>query len=310
MTVKALGYVVIQATDMNKWDDFLTNVVGVMSAGEDETGARLYRVDARPFRLRIERGPEDRFLTAGYELTSGSFDETLEIIRNSGQVVTLASDEEARLRGVDALATTSDPAGNGLEFYHGDSVSDEPFLSPLGIKKFVTGDMGMGHAVFAAPDFRKSHDFYKAIGFADTDIPAISPTGPDGPIMRFAFMHASNGRHHSIAIGEMPVPPSRCIHIMLEVESLDEVGRAYDRVLAAGCPVSATIGKHMNDEMVSFYVQTPGGFDLEFGYDGMQINPEDWQPTAHEEVSQWGHVWAWQEEMKKQAASASEQETV
>lgn len=307
MTVKALGYVVIQTTDLQKWDHFLTKIIGVMPAGEDETGARLYRVDERPFRFRIEPGNMDQFLAAGYELTPDSFEATLEIIRNFGQNVVLASKEQARLRGVSALAVTSDPAGNGLEFYHGDGTADAPFLSPLGIERFVTGDMGMGHAVFAAPDFEKSHAFYKAIGFADTDVPAINPMGPDGPTMHFAFMHASNSRHHSIAIGEMPVPPSRCIHIMLEVGTIDEVGLAYDRVLEAGCPVSATIGKHMNDEMISFYVQTPGGFDLEFGYDGMEINPENWKPTAHTEVSQWGHIWAWQEAMKKQAADAAGQ---
>ena len=300
MTVKALGYLVIEATDIPKWDSFLKDIVGVMPSGQSASGASLYRVDDRVFRFWIEAGEQDRLVAAGYELTTDSFDSTLEIIRDAGRDVSLASDEEAAERGVAKFARTTDPAGNGLEFFCGDSLADVPFASPLGIKSFITGDMGMGHAVFAAPDFEASHDFYKSIGFSDTDVPSFQLMGEDGPTTHFAFMHASNQRHHSVALGEMPVPPSSCIHIMLEVDNLDEVGRAFDRVKEAGYPVSATIGKHTNDEMVSFYVQTPGGFDLEFGYDGLTIEPEIWEPTAHVKISQWGHAWAWQEEMKKQ----------
>ena len=29
-------------------------------------------------------------------------------------------------------------------------------------------------------------------------------------------------------------------------------------------PLSATLGRQMNDELVSFYVRSPGGFDVEF----------------------------------------------
>jgi 3,4-dihydroxy-9,10-secoandrosta-1,3,5(10)-triene-9,17-dione 4,5-dioxygenase len=53
--------------------------------------------------------------------------------------------------------------------------------------------------------------------------------------------------------------------------------------------------------MTSFYVQTPAGFDLEIGCDGLVIDPATWETTRHEAISVWGHVWAWQEAMKKAA---------
>jgi 3,4-dihydroxy-9,10-secoandrosta-1,3,5(10)-triene-9,17-dione 4,5-dioxygenase len=83
--------------------------------------------------------------------------------------------------------------------------------------------------------------------------------------------------------------PSGCIHVMAEVDSMDEVGRALDRVGEQGVKLSATLGRHCNDEMVSFYMKTPGGFDLEFGYGGRTV---DWSHHSVYEatrVSLWGH---------------------
>lgn len=300
MTIKALGYIVIEAIDISKWDAFFSDVAGVMAAGKSADGASLYRMDDRIFRFRIQSGEQDKLLAAGYELTPDTFDSVLQAIRDAGGEVSRADDAEARSRGAEKLARATDPAGNGLEFYCGDQKADTPFVSPLGLEPFVTGDLGMGHVVFAAPEFDKSHAFYREIGFRDTDLPSFQMMGPEGPTTHFAFMHASNGRHHSLAIGEMPPTPAGCVHIMLEVGSMDDMGRTFDRAQKAGHAISATIGKHTNDEVTGFYVQTPGGFDLEIGYSGLVIDPDSWETTAHNTISQWGHVWAWQEEMKRQ----------
>ena len=44
--------------------------------------------------------------------------------------------------------------------------------------------------------------------------------------------------------------------------------------------------------MVSFYVQTPGGFDLEFGCHGMQPDWATWVPTQSVIGDLWGHRWS------------------
>jgi len=210
--------------------------------------------------------------------------------------------DEAKARGVAAFARTSDPAGNGLELFHTDSSVSAPFVSPLDVSGFVTGDMGMGHSVLAAPNFEETHAFYHdVVGFHDTDTPRFFLMGtPDDPGMGFAFMHADNGRHHSIAIGEMPMPPSKCIHLMLEMKTLEDVGKCYDRMRLNKVPVSATLGQHVNDAVTSFYMQTPGGFDLEIGWNGLVIDPANWKTTAHTQTSEWGHVWTWQTAMAEQ----------
>ena len=42
---------------------------------------------------------------------------------------------------------------------------------------------------------------------------------------------------------------------MAEVDSMDEVGRALDRVATQGVKLSATLGRHCNDHMISFYMK-------------------------------------------------------
>ena len=303
MAIKELGYVIVETGDVSAWHDYLTGVVGAME-GEHDGAARHYRIDDRPFRFRIVPGGQDRLAAAAYQIDSReALDALAGRIEASGQEVAWLGDGAAGERGVDAVFATSDPAGNGLEFYCGDTRDAVAFASPQGVEGFVTGEGGLGHAVFAAPDFAASHAFYRdTCGFHDSDLPhfKFSPD-PDDPGMRFAFMHADNGRHHSVAIGEMPQNPPGCVHLMLEMTKLEDVKACHARMDAAGVAESASLGKHTNDEMTSFYMQTPSGFDLEIGCDGLVIDPATWQPTAHKTASDWGHEWAWQKAMKEGA---------
>ena len=306
MGIKALGYVIIETAQLDKWNEFLTEVAGVMRAPEAADGAALYRIDDAPFRFRLEKSGREWFQAAGYEVAdAAALDGLAEAIGAAGRSVTPLTADEAGLRAVAAGFRTSDPAGNGLEFFYGRATAATPFVSPLGVPSFVTGDMGMGHAVFSAPNFDETVAFLRdVVGFRETDMPRFNLMGPDGPSIGFAFMHADNGRHHSIALGEGPVPPSGAVHVMLEYPNLTEVGKAHDRMKALGYVESATLGRHVNDETVGFYVQTPGGFDLEIGCDSLVIDPANWQTTKHEAISIWGHEWAWQKAMKEAQAHA------
>lgn len=302
MAIKELGFVVIQTANLQAWDAFLTQVVGVMPAGQSVDGANLYRIDDRPFRFRIVKGAEDFLQSAAYECDSrAALDSIAERLQAAGHAITWGDAAAARMLHLEAIFQTQDPAGNGLQFYCGGERDAVAFTSPQDVSGFVTGEMGMGHAVYSAPDFAASHHFYKdIIGFHDTDIPVFkfSPD-PADPGMRFAFMHADNCRHHAIAIGEMPQAPSRCVHLMLQMNTLSDVGKCHDRMRAAKIPESASLGRHVNDETLGFYMQTPSGFDLEIGCDSLQIDPSAWQPTAHTMPSEWGHEWAWQKAMQE-----------
>ena len=74
------------------------------------------------------------------------------------------------------------------------------------------------------------------------------------------------------------------------VEALRRVlGLCLDRALRRKVPMSATLGRHVNDKMLSFYMKTPGGFDVEFGCEGLQVDDDDWIARESTAVSLWGH---------------------
>ena len=301
--VKAFEYVVIDTPVPAVWDKFLVEVVGVMR-GEGAPHGTYYRIDDRPFRFWVRQAENELLAAAGYRVES---EQELSLIRELAEEVGCdvkdGSAQDAAARKVEGFLKIKDPSGNCLEFFHGDMRDGVEFKSPANVSGFVTGDMGLGHAVFAAPTatFEQTHAFYNALGFRDTDLPKFKMTEhPDDPGMRFAFMHAQNGRHHSIAIGEMDQVPPRCVHLMLEMKTMSDVGQCHDRMRAAKITESATIGRHVNDQTFGFYMQTPGGYDLEIGCDPLVIDPGNWEPTAHKRPSEWGHVWAWQKAMENE----------
>ena len=76
---------------------------------------------------------------------------------------------------------------------------------------------------------------------------------------------------------------------MVEVSTLDEVGSALDRVKKAGLPLMATLGRHINDNMCSFYVVAPGGIAIEYGFDGLLVDWDHYTPTVSTIGDLWGH---------------------
>lgn len=305
MAVSSLGYIVVEATDLDRWRSFAVDFLGMMEAPSPNPDVALFRIDDRPYRFWIQKGEQDRFVAPGWEFADKeSFDAAVEALKAAGRPVEHVDVLEARARQTYEIVRSTDPDGHAFEIYHGRFVDYAPFSSKAGTSGFVTGgngDMGMGHVVLTAPTFKTVHEFYKTVlGFKDTDLGRfyLQGGGRDDPGVGFAFLHAKNGRHHSLALGEMPESPNGAVHIMLEVKELADVGRAYDRALKSkgAIPISATLGQHVNDKMISFYVQTPGGFDLEYGWNGLVIDPQTWVPTTSMSVSAWGHKWAWEAE--------------
>jgi hypothetical protein len=83
--------------------------------------------------------------------------------------------------------------------------------------------------------------------------------------------------------------PKRLHHFMIQTPSLDAVGFALERAGAAGAPITASLGRHTNDQMVSFYSRSPAGFEVEFGYGALEVDDATWRVTRHDKPSSWGH---------------------
>lgn len=252
-------------------------------------------MDDKSFRFHVTTGQAKRFIAAGFNLKDqAAFEQAKGELSNANISFEDFTEEMIQARCVTAGISLQDPAGNLLELSYGALDDQEPFLSPQDIKGFVTKGLGFGHVVFAAPDLELSHSFYiNVLGFGDSDYMNF-PMGPapDAPEIKLNFMHCDNPRHHTVALFESPIPPSGLIHTMVEVNNIDEVGYGLDRAMQNKIHISSSLGRHSNDMMVSFYMQTPSGFDLEFGYDGWQV---DWSTFTKQESkipSFWGHAFS------------------
>jgi len=297
MAVANLGYLHFSEQTSGSWNSFGTDILGLMSVARSEHAEHTFlKMDEAPFRLLISAGDTDKLLAAGWEMASEQdYRAQLETLAAAGIEVTPGSGEAAALRCVTEFVTFADPAGNTLEMYFGRTLPDEcaaDFCSPLDIKKFVTDDMGLGHVVLPAVEQEETHRFYiDVLGFGDSDDLRLPAPAEGAPEMRVIFMHATNPRHHSVALFNAPNPVG-IVHMMLEVTSIDEVGACLDRVTNAGYPLLSSLGRHCNDNMLSFYVFGPGGIAVEYGYDGLQFdNWDEFTPTVSTEGDFWGHAY-------------------
>ncbi len=291
MGIANLSYIRLQVNDPASWAEFAETVLGFGDAHiDDGKGGKYLRMDMMPFRYIIEQADEEKFVAAGYELANeADFTALKEKLRAAGVEVQDGTDEQAARRATAGFASCLDPSGNVVEFCYGREVGDA-FTPNAGISAFKTGAMGLGHLVLPAPENDATIKFYTEIfGFGCCDDLTLPPPAPGLPDQRIYFMHADNPRHHTLGLYNFPHPVG-LIHVMVEVSSIDEVGACMDRVKEAGLHIFASLGRHANDEMVSFYFFAPGGFGVEVGFDGKQV--EDWDaftPTKSTIGDIWGH---------------------
>ncbi len=294
--LKSLGYITVSTADMDRWRQFAFGVLG-FAEGTSPQGKRpdppaLYlRMDERAARLIVVPGETDRVVTVGWEVRDrAALRRVMAALDGAGVAFKQLPGDEAEARRVEEVIAFEDPAGTALEVFHGAVLDHSPVITPFGAK-FVTGDQGMGHVVLPTTNPDGLFDFYTdVLGFRSRGAFRVPLPKEFGPV-RIRFL-GINERHHSLAI----VPAAhqrdpRVVHIMVEVDSLDAVGLALDRVNALGFQLSSTLGRHTNDKMVSFYVRAPGDWDIEFGTDGMRVDETYYTAEEITADSYWGHHW-------------------
>lgn len=286
--IESLAYVVAQTTDVTKWKQYAEQSLGMTTSSAPQGGLYV-KMDERNFRMLIVPGADDRYLASGWETADqAGFAQTVADLRAAGVELEQGDNVAKQLRCVGDLVSFTDPSGNRHELSWGHNGSKSAFVSPIGVSGFKTGRQGMGHTVLPSLQFDASLKLFKdVLGFGLSDVFNFQP-GPDAPVIRIYFLHAAAGRHHSIALAEMP-SPSGCVHMMVEVNTLTDVGVAYDRIQKQGIKLAATLGEHENDRMTSFYMMTPGNFAVEYGYGGISVEPGVWETTYTKQVSIWGH---------------------
>ena len=171
-----------------------------------------------------------------------------------------------------SATTISDPDGVVSELV--DRAHDAP-----------KGQPDLGHLVAGVGDLDAATGFYTEIlGLQISDRVRI-PLAAGGKSLG-VFLRGADHRHHSLALISA-TPGIR--HVMVELPDVDAVGRAIDACHTAGIDMTRTLGRHTNDQMLSFYFRGPDGYEVEVGCGGIVVDDGSWTPAVHEGPSEWGH---------------------
>lgn len=236
--VESLGYLCIEASDLDAWERFATEFIGLVLSERRADGSLVLRMDDHQLRYLVTPGPLDDLAAAGWQVASHeALDLLTERLEAAGYSTAQADAETCRSRCVEAIRRVEDPNGLPIELFVGPAQADDTFSSEVAKGGFVTGNLGMGHIVLRATNLEQTKRFYtELLGLRISDV----VTGEVGPGMEIAvvFLHA-NPRHHSVAFSAVP-SPKRIDHFLVEYKDFEGVGLAYDRAVAGTTPITQT----------------------------------------------------------------------
>ena len=286
MNLLGIGYIGLDVPDPAAWAEFATSVVGLMpapnppKAAPDE--ARFFKADERQWRVAVYGAEHPGLRYVGFDVGSPeAFERWLTHLDSTGVEFGHGAAADCEARGVRDLVVLRDPSGVRVELCWGPTV-DGGFVSPVGVPRFVSGELGFGHVVILAPDLEASMDFYcRVLGMKLSDYVVI------GPGMSVQFLRCTP-RHHSVALAALGPAPG-LHHVAFEVGDIDQVGFALERATRAGHAITASLGRHKNDRMLSFYLRSPAGFEVEIGCDGRLVDDRTWVVNEFTGGDEWGH---------------------
>jgi 2,3-dihydroxybiphenyl 1,2-dioxygenase len=281
MAVTQLGYIGLGVSDLDGWCKYATEVLGLEVSGREE-GLAYLRMDELHHRLILHEDSLDDLAYAGWQTPNReAFAETLRQMDAAGIDYRRATEDELAQRMVMAMVRF-ELSGVPMEVFYGPkTLFDQPFQPGARMSGFRTGDMGMGHIAFAGDEPQElARLMIEGLGFEVGD----SFSG-------FECLLRCNRRENTVFIPSGPFTGSgkRLNHFMLETKSIDDVGSCLDRCEDHGVEITSRLGRHTNDLSLSFYMRTPSGFRVEYGWDSKTTDEGDWPVREYERSSVWGH---------------------
>lgn len=279
MSVSQLGYLGLSVADLDGWRTYANSMLGLEEAAQDADGTLYLGMDQHHNRFQLQGGGKDDIAFVGWQVDSpAEMAAIAQSLDAAGIAVRTGTRGEAEKRRVTELIAFEDPDGNPMEVFHGPELA-----AAAREERFLAGDQGLGHLVLYVSDLDRTMAFYQQhMGFKVSDYVKVGRS-------KLGFLHC-NRRHHSIAFGQYTGMKQRIHHFMLQLNDIDPVGRAFDKANAGAVPLVTTLGRHSNDEMVSFYMRNPSGFAVEYGWGAREIDDACWDVIEYDDGgSLWGH---------------------
>src|SRR6266850_228026 len=277
MTVMALGnirHVRLGTRDAGVAVKFATEIIGLQRADED-AGSIYLRSDERDHTLVYTPGdPHDH--TVGFELADeAALDAAAAELENAGHAVHQGTPSECEQRRVGAFVTFKEPTGTRIDLVTRPLHSGRRYQAAR-----EAGITGFSHVGLYSKEPKRDERFWTGICNA-----RVSDWIGPAPLLRIDPVH------HRIAL--FPAKRHGVQHINHQVESIDDVMRAYYFLRDRGVAIRFGPGRHPTSGAVFLYFEGPEGMTFEYSTgvrlieDEAQYKPRHF-PFAQQSFCMWG----------------------
>ncbi|MGV3653037.1 MAG: VOC family protein [Noviherbaspirillum sp.] len=248
-------YVRLGARNVEEATRYAQRVLG-LELVRTEQGARYFRSDSRDHTLvYFEGDPRDH--VTGFELASaGELEAAAAALDNAGYRVRAGSQEECEQRRVHAFVNFTDPSGNSIDLAHRPHHSGRRYFPSRD-----AGITGFSHIGLRSTDPARDESFWTGLMGA-----RVSDRIGKSPLLRI------DGVHHKIAL--FPSAYAGVQHINHQVESIDDIMRAWYMLKEQGVKIVFGPGRHPTSGAIFLYFEGPDGMVYEYST-GVKVFTEE-----------------------------------
>lgn len=259
---RRFGYVALNVTDIEKTSKFATEVFGLDFAGEGAGSQRFFRCSPKHHDIILRPAKQAAFVRASLELeTEEDLDKAFRHFSQLGWNPHWIETQEATELGLERAFRVRDPINRAeWEYYSKISYTTVP------LKNQLTSFQGGIHFGLLLPDAKATTEMMvKDMGFAVSDYLEGWP---------IALLRARpNPNHHSFAPVRHPAGKLGFHHVAFMVNSIDDIGKLFNRVKRMGVKVQFGMGRHPTSGSIHLYIYDPDNMVWEYTL-GMEQFPE------------------------------------
>jgi 2,3-dihydroxy-p-cumate/2,3-dihydroxybenzoate 3,4-dioxygenase len=245
---RQLAYVSLSVTDLDRSAAFYTDIVGLECVDRRPDWV-LLRCSDQHHEVELSCGPGIGVRRIGWLMESPRDLQQLErSVRDEGLRIDAVSAAECDRLGQGTSIRVRDPSCGLQHEFFADRVEVATRWRPS-----VASIARLGHVVVVVRDLDGFLQFTRRINFR------VSDSIPDFAAWLRCF---PNVLHHSLAVQKST--DDRLHHVNFMVDSVDDIGRAINRLRSAGVPIVFGPGRHLPSQSIFLYFTDPDGLTLEY----------------------------------------------
>lgn len=250
---RRLGYLVFNVTDIERSTQFATEVFGLDQVQQLPDGSRTFRAGPWHQDVILTPATSPAFVRGSWELeTDDDLDRAYAHYQRLGLKPAWIAAEEAAMLALDRAFRVVDPVIKSTHEYY----SKMTYLSSPR-KNTLTSFEGGKHFGLTVPDTPALTRYMtEHMGFLVSDY----LEGGRAALLR-AF---PNPNHHSFAPLQLPGGRQGFHHCAFMVNSIDDIGKFFNRLKKFKVPIQFGIGRHPTSGSIHLYAYDPDFFVWEY----------------------------------------------